>query len=269
MEPLELLAEPPGLPAFPLPDALARLYPGTLGFPRQSLYANFVQSVDGVVALPGVPGSNRLIADASESDRLVMAILRACADVVLVGAGTLRASPRSRWTPEAAFPGAAAALAELRQGLGLAPEPALAIVTSGAGLPLDHPALERRPIVLTTPAGAERLRPRLPSAEIVGLAAEERVEPSAAVAELRRRGHGRILSEGGPILFGSLLQAGLVDELFLTVSPLIAGRRGGGGALGIAETTELLPGRRLRMALTGARRSGDHLFLRYAIGPPA
>src|SRR6185312_13454656 len=117
------------------------------------LFANFVSTLDGVVALPGVAGSNRLIADASEADRLVMGLLRACADVVLIGAGTLRGSPRAVWTAQAAYPDRAAAFLELRHELGLPDLPAVAIVTSGREFPADHPILERNPVVLTTEDG--------------------------------------------------------------------------------------------------------------------
>ncbi len=244
-EELALLFEPPGLPSFELPEELARLYPGTLGFPERWLYANFVQTIDGVVALPGVHRSNRLIADASDADHFVMALLRACADVVLVGSATVRASPNAVWTAEAAYPPAADALLELRRRLGLEERPAIAIVTSGAGLPVAHPILERAPIVLTTEG--------------------ERVDAGAAVAALRERGHSRILSEGGPSLFGSLLEAGLVDELFLTVSPLLAGRSLD-AVLSLVEGVQLLPDRRVAGELRGVRRHGAHLFLRYVLG---
>ena len=69
--------EPAGLPRSPLPDELAALYPGTFGFPDDALFVNFVETIDGVVALPEVPGSNRLISDESEADRFVMGLLRA------------------------------------------------------------------------------------------------------------------------------------------------------------------------------------------------
>jgi riboflavin biosynthesis pyrimidine reductase len=266
MTPLELLAEPGGLPSFDLPDGLRQLYPGTLGFPREWLFANFVSTIDGVVSLPGVPGSNRLIAEASEADRFVMGLLRACADVVLIGSGTLKGSPRAVWTPDAAYPEAAAAFVELRRRLGLSDRPAIGIVTSGMAFPANHPILERRPLILTTEKGAARLGPLLPGADVAAVSAGARVDLTAAVAALRVRGYGRILSEGGPHLFGSLLAARLLDELFLTVSPIIAGRPPlAGTVLSLVEGIALLPGQRVPSELRGIRRHGEHLFLRYAV----
>lgn len=263
MTPLELLTERAGLPSFDLPDALRELYPGTLGFPGEWLFANFVSTIDGVVSLPGVPGSNRLIADASEADRFVMGLLRACADVVLIGAGTLRGSPRAVWTAEVAYPDASGSFGELRAALGVPEQPALAIITSGSAFPADHPILARHPLVLTTEDGAARLQP-LPGAEVVAVCAGERVDLPAAVATLRARGYGRILSEGGPHLLGSLLTDGLLDELFLTLSPLVAGRPSQSGeVLSLVEGSSLLPGRRVAFELHGIRRHGEHLFLRY------
>ena len=73
-----------------------------------------------------------------------------------------------------------------------------------------------------------------------------------------------ILSEAGPTVFGSLLAAGLVDELFLTVSPLLAGRSGNDVRLGLVEGIDLLPTIRVAGRLRGVRRQGAHLFLRYS-----
>ena len=232
MEPLELLYEPAGLPTFPLPQELAALYPGTLGFPADCVYANFVETIDGVVALPGIPSSNRVIADASDADLFVMALLRACADAVIVGSHTLLASPKNVWTAEAAFPPAAGELAELRRRLELSERPDVVVIT-------------RRPKIESAALG-DRLHVR---PDVVD-----------AVAELRARGCRRILCEGGPTLFGSVLEAGLVDELFLTVSPLFAGR-----GLPLVGGVEFLPDRRISASIAGVRRHGDHLFLRYAM----
>jgi riboflavin biosynthesis pyrimidine reductase len=80
------------------------------------------------------------------------------------------------------------------------------------------------------------------------------------------RGHDRVLSEGGPSALGSLLGAGCLGELFLTISPLLAGRdQGHGNRLGLVERMELLPDRRLDTSLLGVRRDGAYLFLRYAV----
>ena len=115
---LELLWEQEGLPQQPLPEALRSFYAGGLGFEGPCVYANFVETLDGVVAIPGVKGSNALVADESEDDKFVMGLLRAFADVVLIAAGTLRASPKGRWRPEGVYPDAANEFAELRAALG-------------------------------------------------------------------------------------------------------------------------------------------------------
>ena len=232
MEALELLYEPAGLPAFSLPQELAALYPGSLGFPEDCLYANFVETIDGVVALPGIPASNRVIADASDADLFVMALLRACADAIVIGSHTLLASPKNRWTADAAYPNAAAGLTELRRALGLTDPPDVVVLTRKRDL--ESAALGERLLV--------------------------RDNVGEAIAELRERGRRRILCEGGPTLFGSVLAAGLVDELFLTVSPLLAGR-----GLSLVEGVELLPDLRVAGTLAGVRRHGAHLFLRYAL----
>jgi riboflavin biosynthesis pyrimidine reductase len=257
--PLELLFEPPGLPAFDLPDALAADYGGTLGFEATRTFANFVSTVDGVTAIPSVPQSNKLIAAGSSSDRLLMGLLRACADAVVIGSGTLTASPGGRWTPEQAFPAAADAFAELRGLLGLAPRPELVVLTARGTLDPGHPALEAGALVLTTDAAAETLRDSLPgAAEIVALGPA--LDMREAWELLRSRGAARILSEGGPHVLGAQVAARLVDELFLTVSPLLVGRLLGDERLGLAEGADLLPG--VEGRLLGVRRDGGHLFLR-------
>ena len=108
MEPFEILAEQAGLPTVPLPPELARVYGGDLGLAENSLYANFVATLDGVVAIPGLRNSNAVIADHSDADRFLMGLLRAVADAVLIGAGVLRASPKGTWGAGQIHPPAAA-----------------------------------------------------------------------------------------------------------------------------------------------------------------
>jgi riboflavin biosynthesis pyrimidine reductase len=115
-----------------------------------------------------------------------------------------------------------------------------------------------------------RLRGSVPgAAEVLVVDRDGEVDLAAAVAELGARGHGIILSEGGPTIFGSLLDAALADELFLTISPRLAGRSGGDERLGLVEGVSLLPDRGVQGRLLSARRDGDHLFLRYALGTPS
>jgi riboflavin biosynthesis pyrimidine reductase len=263
---LELLYEPGGLAAFELPAGLAERYGGTLGFDGPRVFANFVSTVDGVVAVPGLARSNRLIADDSDDDRFVMALLRACADAILIGSGTLQGSPRSLWTPESAYPAAAGGLAELRRLLGRPSVPELVVVTASGTVDPAHPALERGAVVVTTDAGARALRRRLPAAvEVAALGDGPAVDPAAALGLLRDRGRERVLAEAGPHLAGSLLAAGLVDELFLTLSPVVAGRTDAAARLGLVAGVELLPAARVSGRLLGIRRGGEHLFLRYEL----
>jgi riboflavin biosynthesis pyrimidine reductase len=98
----------------------------------------------------------------------------------------------------------------------------------------------------------------------VTLPGEAEVDVRSAVELLRARGHRRILSEAGPHVFGSLVEAGLVDELFLTMSPLLAGRPHS-GSFGLVEGVALLPDHGQPARLRSARAQGSHLFLHYAL----
>jgi riboflavin biosynthesis pyrimidine reductase len=199
-----------------------------------------------------------------------MGLLRACADVILIGSGTLRASPTSLWAPERVYPAAAEAYAALRKRMRAPSRPGLAIVTAGGEIDTEHPALAAGALVLTTAHGAARLEGRLPPiAEILPLPGEHEVDLRAAIDALHARGYELILSEAGPSVMGSLLAAGLVDEIFLTVSPVLAGRSGAVVRPGLVEGRELLPETRVAGRLTGVRRHGQHLFLRYDLRSPS
>jgi riboflavin biosynthesis pyrimidine reductase len=261
---LELLYEPGGLPAFALPDALTALYPGSLGFEAPCVFANFVETIDGVVAIPTVDQSNKLIAAGNAADRFVMGLLRACADAVAIGAGTLAASPRGVWTPKQAYPHAAVHYDELRAALGLGAQPEIVVLSASGGLDPAHPLFEAGALVLTTDVGRTLLGDRLPGAStLLSLGPGGELDPTAVVGALRARGHRLILHEGGPHVIGSFFKAGAVDELFLTISPLLTGRTLVDPRLALVEGADLLPG--LRTRLLGVRRETDHLFVRYGI----
>ena len=266
MNPLELLYEADGLPAFDLPDELRASYGGPFGLNEPRLYANFVSTIDGVTAIPSLPGSNKLVAAGSESDRFVMGLLRACADAVVVGSGTFNASPRSVWTAEQAYPDATAAFAKLRRSIGRPPLAELVILSGSGSLDPEHPAFATGAVVLTSDAGAERLAGRLPEASaVISLGAGDKLDATAVVAALTERGHRLILSEGGPRVIGAFLEAGLVDELFLTVSPVLVGRTPLDERFARVEGADLLSDGPVDARLLGVRRDGGHLFLRYEL----
>src|SRR5262249_47478023 len=149
IEPFTVLAEDDDLPRWDVPAEIERLY-GAVGLADECVIANFVESLDGVVAIPGLPRSHAVVSDDSEADRFVLALLRACADVVLVGAATLAASPTGTWRVDKAYPQAAEAFAELRAARRLSEQPRVAVVTSGSSFVPSHPVLNAGALVLTT-----------------------------------------------------------------------------------------------------------------------
>jgi riboflavin biosynthesis pyrimidine reductase len=255
-----------------MPAELAERYGGPLLIPlrtdRPTIVANFVSTLDGIVALGrGELAGGGLISGFHEPDRFVMGLLRAMADVVVVGAGTLRASGGHGWTAEHVHPASATAFAEWRASMGLVARPTTVIVTGSGDIPVDHRALTDPaiPVVIaTTPAGAARLR----EAPLGGHVSVEAIGSTAAltgadVMAMRAcLGARLILTEGGPHVLGDLVEADLLDELFLTLSPQLAGRAGD-GRLGLVEGLGLPPADARWHELVSLHRSTDHLFLRY------
>lgn len=259
----------------PLPPEIASIY-GPLTFPphpgRPWVVSNFVTTLDGVISL-AVPGNDggRAISGNNEHDHLLMAILRSVADAVVIGGGVLRTSSGHLWTPDFLVPGLAEAFAALRRALGKTGPP-LNVVVSGHG---DIDPTERMflsgevpSLIVTTEQGAARLRRQgLPAAVRVAVAGEAPTIDPRAILELivADRPADFILLEAGPRLTADFLAARLVDELFLTLSPQIAGRDSSSVRPGLAEGRTFAPGDPLWGRLIDARRAGSHLFLRYAL----
>ena len=265
LEPFEVLYEAANLPAYKLPADLHHLY-GGLGFAKRAVYSNFVASVDGVVTLGEKPSAGSVISAKYPADRFLMGLLRACADVVLIGAGTMRATPGHLWTPAHVYPELATEFLALRSALGRSREPQLVVVTASGNLDAAHPALVKGALVMTTVEGAKAIGNRLPkSCEVVGTG--KLLDLAKVVADLRSRGLEVILTEGGPHVIGQLMEAGLLDEAFLTVSPVIAGRKDD-NRLGMVEGVELQPSPGAWSTLSSVRRHGDYLFLRYRTPGP-
>jgi riboflavin biosynthesis pyrimidine reductase len=264
LEPFDVLFEEDGLPSVELPAALRRIYRGALGFHEPCLYANFVSTVDGVIAISTLPSSNEVIAADSEADRFLMGVLRAFADLVLIGAGVLKAAPKGTWQPEMVYPAGADSFRELRQRLGRSAAPEVAVLTGRGSIDPGHPLLATGALVLTSKLGAARLAPKLPEATTLLVLGDDTILDCRVVVDaLRERGHRLILSEAGPHVFGSLLEANAVDELFLTISPLLAGDAGSGSRLRLVEAADLVP--LLPMTPLTLRRHEQHLFARYEL----
>lgn len=197
-------------PSGPLDDAeLARLYEHGTGCVR----ANFVSTIDG--GATGDDGRSGSINN--DADLRVFEILRAVADVVLIGAGTTR-------TEGYGPVDVADRLRPLRAELGLSPVLEMAVVTRSGILSERLLGAQRPPLVVTHAAclHLDSLRERL-GAERVLVHGEHEVDLGAAIVDLGNRELKRVLAEGGPHLFGSLLAANLVDELCLTTSPMLVG----------------------------------------------
>lgn len=177
------------------------------------LRANMISTVDG--AAWGATGRSGSINNAA--DLRAFGAMRAMADVVLVGAGTIRAEG---YTPVEVPP----ALAATRASAGLPATMTTAVVTRSGVLPpaFFTSAAAATTLVLTTVAGAQVVHGSLPMDRVI-VSGEGVVDLVAGLAALADRGLSRVLCEGGPTLLGDLLAAALVDELCVTTSPQVVG----------------------------------------------
>ncbi len=262
---------------------------GNFGFPappagRPWVYSNFVQSLDGIITLLGKYASGGEISQSRE-DRWLMDLLRANADGILTGMNTLMEEQRSRG-PESrgiVFQVADSKLRALRQRLGKGRERNI-FVTRAVDLDLSRYKVFDGDLVdaavLTSPAGAERLHAQGGDSHVTIIAAGngETFDLPRAIRKLRQElGVEYLLCEGGPTLYGSLARADLVDEKFMTVSPIEVGQM-------VPPEQERLSSERnvsplLRPTVFGGpgfargeithwtwlscRRAGDHQFNRY------
>jgi riboflavin biosynthesis pyrimidine reductase len=179
---------------------------------KPSARCNFVSSIDGAATADGLSGGL-----SGKADKRVFDILRRLCDVVLVGAGTLRAEgygamrldePSVQW----------------RRVKGLADQPVFAIVSGRLALDAASPVFTEAPVramVVTIGASPHDKREALSRVADVIVCGEEKLDARGMLAELAKRGLRQVLCEGGPTLFGALLEADCVDELCLTVSPSI------------------------------------------------
>jgi riboflavin biosynthesis pyrimidine reductase len=237
--------------------AAAYAYPATGPWLR----ANMVASADGAATAEG-----RSEGLSGPADKRVFSLLRALADVIVVGARTVRREGYGAARPKPGF-------VEARLAAGRPPAAVVAVVSRSLDLdfsgPLFSPAQPDpagagpgpRTIVITSAAASEdALRAAREVADVV-VAGGERVDLAAALDALAERGHTRLLTEGGPHLLAQLLAAGRLDELCLTISPLLTGDD---TALRILTGTPLEPPVPLRLG--HLLEDDGMLFARYLTG---
>ena len=215
---------------------------------RPHLRVNMVSSIDGAAAVDGRVGIL-----SGKADGVLLHELRSLCDVLLVGAGTIRAEgygPLELSDDEQ----------QRRLDAGQAAVPRLAVLTRSMDLDLAAPvftAATARPLVVTTEQAPARRRDEAAAVADVVVAGRDDVDLGAALAELARRGLPRVLSEGGPHVLAAMFTADLVDELCLAVAPVVTA----GGELRITAGPPLVPPR--PMSLAHVLERDEFLFLRY------
>ncbi len=221
---------------------------------RPRVLLNMISTVDGRATLDRRSGTI-----SGAADRALFHGLRSAVDAVLVGAGTVRVERYGRIIPDASR-------RELRRRRGLSDEPLACIVSGRLALAADIPLLAEpaaRVVILT--ASPASLPASAAEVEYVRTGHAGHVDLRAALEELLERfGVQSVLCEGGPHLAWQLLAAGLIDELFLTLAPMLAGGEPSAGeALRILAGSELQPPRELELLAVAS--SGSELFLRYGV----
>lgn len=216
--------------------------------PGPHLRVNMVTSVDGAAAVDG-----RVGVLSGTADQVLLHELRLLCDVLLVGAGTIRAEGYGpvRLTQEQQ---------ERRVEAGQQPHPRLAVLTGSLDVDLAGPVFTRatsRPLLLTTERAPRGRREEAADVADVVLAGETSVDLRAAVDALAARGLPRVLSEGGPHVLAQLFAADLVDELCLAVAPVVTA----GEELRITAGPSLATVKMLSLAQV--LEKDDYLFLRY------
>jgi riboflavin biosynthesis pyrimidine reductase len=271
--PYTLLFDEDGHTGPGLPEPFRAIYGGDWRLPpapadRPYTFTNFVTSHDGKISfdLPGRDGGGDVSRHA-DHDVWLMGLIRARADAILTGGGTLRVAKRHTWTPGTVFRADTAAYAALRTAEGRAPLPLLVIVTGSGDLPAESAALhvpDQPLLIATTAAGAERARRNLAEHPNVTyhIGPDNGVDWAVLLAELRARGVNTLLSEGGAKVYGELIRAQLIDEVFLTRSPIIIGNSRESRRTGLVEDAAFHPDSPPHLQMLSLRRHASYLFER-------
>lgn len=242
---------------------------------RPYIYSNFVVSRDGRISFnePGQSGGGE-VSGFNHHDRWMMALLRARADAVLVGAATLRTSPEHLWTAGYICPEDSVFFDALRASDGRTGDPVQIFVSLEGELDPLNEALKRADlavIVATTTRGAQRARRINAAGPFTVLALGDDTVDLRELARVLRNEHGirNLLVEGGPRIYGEFIAAGLVDDEFLTLSPVVIGGGVATPRAGLVEGQAFSPERHPESVPLALRRAGEHLFLHSRYRYPA
>lgn len=215
---------------------------------RPRVRLNMIASIDGAGSLDG-----RSAGLGGPADKALFSTLRSLADVILVGAATMRTE---RYGPALLDDTAR----DRRRQWGLAPVPPIAVVTRACRLDWGSPFFgeaEQRPMIITAASAGTQDRARAAQVADLIIAGNDQVDLADALRALGERGHDNVLAEGGPGVAAQLASADLLDELCITLSPILTG----GDAGRILNGHPIEPPTRLE--LHHVLESGSFLFLRY------
>ncbi|WP_179229283.1 dihydrofolate reductase family protein [Parenemella sanctibonifatiensis] len=229
------------------PEAIAQAYAYPLAdrtddedAQRGWLRANMVTSLDGAAQIDGRVGDLT-----GSADQVLLTALRAMADCLIVGAGTIEAEGYGPLITPPQW-------RQYRADLGMAPDPRLVIVTRRGRVDVRRPELAAADPLVVHPSSCTA---DFGDAETL-VCGESWVDLPRMVADLHERGWRRMLSEGGPTLLAELFTADLVDELDWAISPTVVG----GPGLRLSHGPAITP---LRWHQLAATTVGEHLFTRW------
>lgn len=241
---------------------------------RPAVFSNFVTSLDGKVTFGGQSRpEGRLISRYSTDDQWLMGLLRASADAVVVGAGTARAEGAHTWTVDSLGGAEKEHLLRWREESGRPAHPLQCIVSNSGQLDTSAAVFQRndlRVLVFTTSGGAGVMQQKgVPkNTRVIVTENEGLVDLEEALGMLRQEfGVKNLLTEGGPHFFADLLKLEAVDDVFQTLSPLLAGNSPNStGRYSLVEGQSFTPESAPDFSLISLRTGiadASHLFLHY------
>ncbi len=282
MEPIITLYEHDSVALTTLPPNLATHYGGGFTLPTQEVnttrpyvIANFVETLDGIISY-NAPGQmdSKLISGDNAQDKMVMGLLRASADAVIFGSNSLQEETNHLYIPSSVAPTFTSEYAALRLQQGKTEQWPISVVLSRSGhVNLNNKTFHTpglRVIIATTEQGnahlAQQVLPGGTEVRVIEHDSDKDMQISPErVLQLLARDYGvRVaLYEGGPTLLASFIEQSVIDELFLTLAPQIAGHDSSLHRLSLLEGHAFIPTDALWTTLLSVKIAGSHLLLRY------